>query len=52
MSKQRIVPRNRVARDMLTSGFCRSRMVPNKKKRYDRSKQKTQDRKNLGVFYY
>lgn len=43
-------PRNPVARAMLTQGFCQKRVVENKKKRYNRSKQKAQDRKDLGIY--
>lgn len=41
--------RNPVARDMRTKGFCKPRVIKNKK-RYNRSKQKAQDRKDLGIF--
>lgn len=40
--------RNPVARDMITSGRCRAQ-VRHDKRRVNRSKQKAQDRKNLGL---
>ena len=51
MSKKRNkqpAPRNLVARDMLTTGNCRAQ-VRQDKRRVNRSKQKAQDRKNLGL---
>lgn len=48
---KKLVPRNPVARDMLTSGLCKKRVVEDKKKRYNRSELKAQDRKILGCFY-
>ena len=46
--KKQPAPRNPVARDMITTGHCRPQ-VRQDKRRVNRSKQKTQDRKNLGL---
>ena len=51
MSKKRNkqpAPRNPVAREMITTGHCRPQ-VRQDKRRVSRSKQKAQDRKNLGL---